>query len=146
MDKKVVPRRRIMREFVFKVIYQYDFTRDNVDEIFNYTLENDILDPESVKEAWEFVKGIVESIDEIDALIKAHLINWTFERLSSIDKNILRLGTYELLFKDDIPIEVTLNEAIEIAKKFGSEKSGKFVNGILDRIAKEHAPKYKFRL
>ena len=146
MDKKVVPRRRIMREFVFKVIYQYDFTRDNVEEIFNYTLENDILDPESVKEAWEFVRGIVESIDEIDALIKAHLINWTFERLSSIDKNILRLGTYELLFKDDIPIEVTLNEAIEIAKKFGSEKSGKFVNGILDRIAKEHAPKYKFRL
>jgi len=146
MDKKVVPRRRIMREFVFKVIYQYDFTRDNVDEIFNYTLENDILDPESVKEAWEFVRGIVESIDEIDALIKAHLINWTFERLSSIDKNILRLGTYELLFKDDIPIEVTLNEAIEIAKKFGSEKSGKFVNGILDRIAKEHAPKHKFKL
>jgi len=146
MGKKVVPIQRIMREFVFKVIYQYDFTRDNVDEIFNYTLENDILDPESVKEAWEFVRGIVESIDEIDALIKAHLINWTFERLSSIDKNILRLGTYELLFKDDIPIEVTLNEAIEIAKKFGSEKSGKFVNGILDRIAKEHAPKHKFKL
>jgi N utilization substance protein B len=146
MEKKVVPRRRTMREFVFKVIYQYDFTKDSLDEIFKYTLENDKLDPLSVKEAWEFAKGIIENIDEIDSLIKSHLINWTFERLSSIDKNILRLGTYELLFKDDIPIEVTLNEAIEIAKKFGSEKSGKFVNGILDRIAKEYAPKHKFDL
>jgi N utilization substance protein B len=146
MEKKVVPRRRTMREFVFKVIYQYDFTGDSLDEIFKYTLENDRLDQLSAKEAWDFAKGIIENLDEIDSLIKKHLINWTFERLSSIDKNILRLGTYELLFKDDIPIEVTLNEAIEIAKKFGSNKSGKFVNGILDRIAKEHAPRHKFDL
>jgi len=135
-----------MREFVFKVIYQYDFTRDSIDEIFKNTLENEKLDTENEKVAWEFVKGIIENIDKIDSLIKLHLINWTFERLSSIDKNILRLGTYELLYKDDIPIEVTLNEAIEIAKKFGSEKSGKFVNGVLDRIAKEYAPKHKFEL
>lgn len=146
MDKKVIPRRRIMREFVFKVIYQYDFTKNNIDEIFKNTLENEKLDSESEKVAWDFVRGIIEKIDSIDSLIKSHLINWAFERLSSIDKNILRLGTYELLYKDDIPIEVTLNEAIEIAKKFGSEKSGKFVNGVLDRIAKEYAPKHKFEL
>ncbi|MFT5170203.1 MAG: transcription antitermination factor NusB, partial [Candidatus Omnitrophota bacterium] len=74
---------------------------------------------------------------EIDDIIRKYAANWQLERMAVIDRNILRLGTFEIMFADEIPPKVTINEAVELAKKYGDSESGKFVNGILDKIHKE---------
>jgi N utilization substance protein B len=83
------------------------------------------------------VAAIVEKLPEIDAIIQSFTPNWTVESMTAIDRNILRLGVYELRFDDSIPSKVAINEAIEIGKKFGGEASGKFVNGVLGAIVKD---------
>ncbi|MDF1813898.1 MAG: transcription antitermination factor NusB [Verrucomicrobiales bacterium] len=87
--------------------------------------------------AEELIKGVRTHQDEIDAAIAASLENFRMERLTPVDRNILRLGTYEIRYADYIPPQAALNEAIEIAKRFGTEDSPKFVNGVLDRILKD---------
>lgn len=87
--------------------------------------------------ALELVRGTREHLLEIDSLIKKHSRNWSLERINVIDKSILRLAVYELLYRGDIPYNATINEAVEIAKKFGTADSAAFVNGILDSIKKD---------
>ncbi len=138
-------KRRKLRESVFKVLFQYDFHGENFSEIMEEELKK-LKDSDIKKEAQEHLNVIYENLSKIDEIISKYLENWDFKRLSYVDKNILRLGTYELLYIDNIPFEVTLDEMIEIAKVYGTEESGKFVNGILDRIGKNEAPKEKFNL
>ncbi len=88
--------------------------------------------------AQELVRGTVDNRGEIDGLIRAQADNWRLERMPAVDRNILRLAIYEMLFEKDIPKLVVLDEAIELAKKFGSEQSGRFVNGLLDGLLKQH--------
>lgn len=90
--------------------------------------------PETKEFASSLVIGVRKNLDPIDGLIERFAEHWSLKRIALVEKNILRLGIYELLFREDIPKKVTLNEAIEIAKLYGSEDSGKFINGILDRI------------
>jgi N utilization substance protein B len=85
----------------------------------------------------EIVRGWAEARDEIDRTIRAVSQHWRLERMSRVDRNILRLATYELMKMPDVPRRVTLNEAVELAKRFGSEGSPGFVNGVLDRIAND---------
>lgn len=85
------------------------------------------------------VAAIVEKLPDIDAIISTFTPNWTIDTMTAIDRNILRLGVYELKFDDAIPSKVAINEAIEIGKKFGGEASGKFVNGVLGAIVKDMA-------
>ncbi len=86
--------------------------------------------------ATELINGVVEHSTEIDASIRRHLENFSFQRLSVVDRNILRLGAYEILHADHIPPQAAINEAIEIAKRFGGEESAGFINGILDKVLK----------
>ena len=90
---------------------------------------------------WQFVERMVKGVEAhskaIDELIERFSLNWKVSRMGRVDRNVLRLAAYELAFESDVPSRATLNEAIEIAKRFGSEESGKFVNGILDKIAQE---------
>lgn len=119
-----------------------------------YQMEANPLDPsEALKLFWqnvsvrgqvkEFVARIVDGVqyhrEEIDRLIEKHSEHWRLERIDRVDKNILRMGVFELLYCDDIPVKVALNEAIDLGKKFGTEESGAFINGILDRISKTEA-------
>ena len=83
------------------------------------------------------IRGTIEHLDEIDGQIKKHVKNWEFHRIATVDRNILRLAIYEMLYREDIPPVVSINEAIEIAKKFSTQDSGKFVNGVLDKIKSE---------
>ena len=83
------------------------------------------------------IKGVIEHRDVIDEKIKAHAKNWDFHRIAAVDRNIMRLAIYEMLHREDIPPVVSINEAVDIAKKFSTEDSGKFVNGILDKIRGE---------
>jgi N utilization substance protein B len=87
------------------------------------------------------VNGVLDHCKEIDQLIERYSENWRLDRMNLIDRAILRIATFELLYCEEIPPRVTLNEAIELGKRFGSEDSGSFINGILDRIQKEAAHK-----
>jgi transcription antitermination protein NusB len=88
--------------------------------------------------ARELVEGTVEHREQIDELIRGQADNWRIERMPAVDRNILRLAVYELLYERDVPKLVVVDEAIELAKKFGSENSGRFVNGLLDGLLKQH--------
>ena len=83
------------------------------------------------------IRGTLEHRDAIDEHIKKHAKNWDFHRIAAVDRNIMRLAIYEMLFRDDIPPIVSINEAVDIAKKFSTQDSGKFVNGILDKVRSE---------
>lgn len=85
--------------------------------------------------ALELLEGVAQQLAGLDADIEEHSHNWRLERMSKIDRNVLRLGVYELKFRADIPRKVTINEAVELGKKFGTEESSAFINGLLDRVA-----------
>jgi N utilization substance protein B len=89
--------------------------------------------------AGKLLKGVREKRDEINELISRHAENWRLERMSVIDRNILRLAVYELHYQDDVPTSVAINEAVEIAKRYSTDDSGPFINGILDSMAREEA-------
>jgi len=129
--------------------------RDGREAAVQYLYGNDIsgvvdFSPERITEFWEIrlaksfaqefttelLNGIQDHLPEIDRAIRERLENFAFERLTAVDRNILRLGAYEIRFADHIPPQAAINEAIEIAKRFGTEESPKFINGILDKILK----------
>ena len=83
------------------------------------------------------IRGALDHREEADALIKKHAQNWDLHRMAAVDRNVLRLAIYEMLYRDDIPPVVSINEAVDIAKKFSTQDSGKFVNGILDKVKGE---------
>jgi transcription antitermination protein NusB len=83
----------------------------------------------------DLVGGVREHQEEIDRLLEEHSHNWRLDRMARVDRNVLRLAVYELRYREDIPKKVTLNEAVELGKRFGTEESSAFINGILDRIA-----------
>ncbi|MGJ8454690.1 transcription antitermination factor NusB [Pseudothermotoga sp. U03pept] len=132
-----------MRDLVFRTIFQNDFRNEPVDILLD-ELSSNLQRQNSFKnDVIRYVQGIYKNLAQIDERISICLENWDFNRLSSVDRSVLRLGTYELLYEIDVPIEVTLDEAVELAKRYGTENSGRFVNGVLDRIAKSFAPESK---
>jgi len=94
-------------------------------------------DPQVVSFAEALVRGTIENQGEIDAVIQRASRNWRLERMARVDRNVLRLATYELRFQPEVPAKVVINEAIEVAKRFGAAESAAFVNGLLDRISQE---------
>lgn len=130
-------RRTKARECALKVLYQIEMTKENYDNSLSAFWEREPETEESVKEfANQLVKGVEENIKEIDETISKYATNWQISRMAVIDRNILRMATHEILYLDDIPPKVSINEAVDIAKKYGDTDSGKFVNGILDKISK----------
>jgi N utilization substance protein B len=130
--------RRDAREAAVQFLYQVDTHRPvNIDAALKeFWSQNE--EPQTVREfADKLLRGVLEKMPEVDAKIRTLADNWDFERLAVVDRNILRLAVYEMLHRDDIPPVVSINEAIEIAKKFSTAESGKFVNGLLDRAKKE---------
>jgi len=130
--------RRDGREAAIQFLYQVDAHRPaNIDEaLASFWKQNE--EPQNVREfADKLLRGALEKMPEVDAKIRTLADNWDFERLAVVDRNILRLAIYEMLFCPEIPPVVSINEAIEIAKKFSTAESGKFVNGLLDRVKKE---------
>jgi N utilization substance protein B len=94
-------------------------------------------DPEGREYADKLVRGVAEELASVDEAIRSASTNWRLERMARVDRNVLRLGAWELLRSKDVPRAVILDEAVELAKRFGSEESGSFVNGVLDRVAEE---------
>ena len=133
--------RRQARELALQALYALDVNHDQAGGNLSSFWENFEASLDVRVFAEELVNGFLAHHLLIDACIEAHSRNWTIGRMARVDLNILRLAVYELLHRPDIPRSVTINEAIEIAKKFGSEDSPAFVNGILDEIEEVPAAK-----
>ena len=128
--------RRLARETALQVLFQRDLTKEPLitSEIVDRWAEEFVVPEASKPFAQELVDGTISHQDEIDQTIASFAQEWTLSRMANVDRNVMRLATYEILFCPDIPGRVSLNEAIELAKRFGGEESAKFVNGILDRV------------
>ena len=159
-------KRRRAREMAIQMLYQSDLGQESCDRVLADFKPSDYLSEEgeetptaaprkiataelSARKAAEtesaleyaktLVRGTLEHLEQIDKLIRQQAEHWRLERMPPVDRNILRLAVYEFLFETDVPKLVILDEAIELAKEFGTEQSGRFVNGVLDGILKSHS-------
>lgn len=128
-------KRRKARELVLKSLYSYEISNIEPNTTLDDLLSESTLDQSSRIFASQLYNKVLENRKSIDNMIKECVDNWDINRLAIIDKNIIRMGICELLFFGDIPQKVSMDEAIELAKKYGAEDSGSFVNGILDHVA-----------
>ncbi len=130
--------RRLAREVAFKALFQVDIGRCRVKQALIRSLEDYKFNEEEEQFVEELVTGTVGNREPLDQIIKKHLVKWELERLSAVDRNLLRLALFEINYRPDIPPAVSINEALELAKKYGStgEAVG-FINGVLDRAVGE---------
>lgn len=124
-----------------QILYAIDITKSDAQEIIETYWREQKEDPVVKKFALDLVAGTLGNVEKIDSFITKYADNWRLERMAVIDRNIIRMATFELLFSGDIPPKVAINEAVELAKKFGDEESGRFVNGVLDKINKTECKK-----
>ena len=126
--------RRKARELVTQVLFHMEYSPDDPEKSFELICNN-FNAPRSLRLfAMELIKGIWEKKDQIDRIIQKSSKNWKMGRMSKVDRSILRLSVYEMFFLDDIPPKVSIDEAVELGKRFGTEESGAFINGILDNV------------
>ncbi len=125
--------RRVLRIKVLQALYAYEIAKDPIEKV-KKDLLSDLEDKEKYKFASDLIDSVLKDVKNLDETIKSKIENWEFERIALIDKLVLRIGLAELLYFPEIPPKVSINEAIEIAKSFCTNQSGKFVNGILDSI------------
>jgi len=128
------------RQFALEVLYQVDLCGRGVLEESLADMAGRAGEPDVAGFALSLVSGTLEKLPELDPVIRQVAENWDLSRMATIDRNILRLGAYELLYRDDIPPKVSINEAIELGKRYSTAESGTFVNGILDRIKNSFGP------
>lgn len=126
-------KRRVVRETVMQALYAHELSGEPIDRIIEEIVELR-SQPEAQTFAEKLIRSIVEHREEIESTIKQKVKNWALDRIAVIDRILLRMGVCEFLYFEDIPPKVTINEAIDIAKRFSTEKSGQFINGVLDSI------------
>lgn len=130
--------RRKARELVTQILFHMEYNPGNADKSFELICEN-FSAPKSLRAfSKELVRGVCENRNHIDKLIKKASKNWRLERMSRVDRSIIRLSVYEMLFMENIPHKVSIDEAVELGKKYGTEESGAFINGVLDNIYLAH--------
>lgn len=125
------------REYALQQLYKYDITAEPVKELDLFWVEDKEVEPPVNDFALALVAGAIKHLERIDKKISGFAANWELKRMAAVDRNVLRLGAFELLYLDDIPAKVSINEAVDLAKKYSGEEAGKFVNGILDSIKKD---------
>ena len=131
-------KRRKAREHALQILFQLDIKKEKPSaSLLKHFWAEYHPDDEVKSFAEEIVKGTYKHLTKINVLIKECAKNWSLDRMAVVDRNVLRMAVYEILYRMDIPTSVTINEAIEIAKKYGTDESGSFVNGILDSVARK---------
>ncbi|GIN85525.1 N utilization substance protein B [Heyndrickxia sporothermodurans] len=123
-------KRRTAREKALQALFQIDMNEAEPE----VAIKNILKDEQSDEYLTKLVNGTFQNLKDIDEIISKHLEKWTIERLAKVDLNIIRLGVYELMYIDEVPANVAINEAIEVSKRFGDERSSKFINGVLSKI------------
>lgn len=133
--------RHLCRALALQSLYEWDFHHGtkNVTEILRRNVEEFAPDLDEKEFIEKLVSGIVEHAEHIDGLISKFAPDWPIQKITTVDRNVLRIGTFELIFTHEIPSKVAINEAIELAKTFGGESSGKFVNGVLGAVYRDQA-------
>ncbi|MEN6461230.1 MAG: transcription antitermination factor NusB [Syntrophomonas sp.] len=129
--------RRKAREVAFKVLFQVDQVEADPHKAFRYLIHDVQLAEKDRDFSWELVEGCMNHLEEIDEKISHYSKDWALERMSAVDKNVMRIASYEILFTEDAQSVVAIDEAIEISKRYGEENSGSFVNAILDKVLGE---------
>lgn len=137
--------RRLSRELALQVLFQIDLVNANMEESLKYIFERDKFSEEVKEFTLIITKGVVSNLNEIDKTIKHYTDNWSLERITNIDRNLLRIAIYEILYMKDIPKSVSINEAVELAKKYSTKSSFSFVNGVLGKINKNNIEENKIK-
>ena len=130
-------KRRSSRELALKFLYQFELNKGDLDEQIKLFLERNSSQEGVENFMKELVVSLIDKMEEVDGIIQKFSDHWVLDRMTVIDRNILRMGTCELLFNFPTPPKVVINEAIDIAKKYGNEDSPEFINGILDKVFNE---------
>lgn len=127
--------RRKSRAVALQVLYEVDSVGHKPEEVIQHAIAEEALTEENIEFVRELVSGVIDNKKQIDANIKKFAPTWPIAQISVIDRNILRLAIFELLFDNKTPIKVAINEAVELAKNFGSDSSPRFVNGVLSSVS-----------
>lgn len=128
-------KRHELRERVLQALYQVDVGKAEVDDAVVHVMEDDkTVTPTETSFVLRMARGVAIQMDEIDTLLTDHVQGWTLDRIARVDLNVLRLAVYELLHEPDVDIATIVDEAVELAKSFSTDESGKFVNGVLARL------------
>ena len=129
--------RRLAREIAFQTLFQIDLGKNDPEASLQQRLSETALAAGDLGYVQTVVRGVINQLPALDAQIGAVSKGWELHRLGSVDRNILRLAVYEIVFMDDIPVGVAINEAVELAKKFSDLQSARFINGLLGTVAKD---------
>ena len=130
--------RRETRENAMKLLYQVQIQRDDIEEQINrFVVEQEIKEKQDIEYLLDVVNGVIKNENELDNLISIHAKGWTIHRMPKVDLAIMRLTCYEIKYRKDIPVNVSINEAVEMAKKYSGEQSKTFVNGVLGKVFAE---------
>lgn len=130
--------RRQLRNLIIQALYEIDAVDHPPQEVIaRYVEQNDILSDEGLEFFKCFVEGILSTTPELDKVIATFAPEWPVDQLAVLDRNILRIALWEIVFYDETPLKVAINEAVELAKRFGSESSARFVNGVLGTLAEQ---------
>jgi len=132
--------RRVSRELAMKLLYQMEFQKDDREAQKKLFFEENTISEKDSAYINDVVDGVYSHFEYINNMIEVHSKGWKISRISRIDLSIMRLSIYEIRFREDIPYSVSVNEAVELAKKFSNEDAGSFVNGILSNIPDKNAP------
>jgi len=137
MEKKKISGRRATREWIIQFLFQLDFNPEPIDiALKDFWEGKDPIEREK-NYAEEIIKGVVQCKDELDDRLSQYAKRWDSERMGAVDRTVMRVALFEMLYREDVPPVVSINEAVHFAKDFSSFQSGRFVNGVLDRIRKE---------
>ncbi|MDD5484153.1 MAG: transcription antitermination factor NusB [Kiritimatiellae bacterium] len=129
--------RRSAREWAVQFLFQNDFNPGDIGEALPEFWQGTNSDQRSRRFAEELIRGVLANRPQLDALMQSYAEHWETKRMNTVDRNVIRLALYEMLFRPDIPPVVSINEAVDIAKSYSSLESGRFVNGILDRALRD---------
>jgi transcription antitermination protein NusB len=126
--------RRASRETAMKLLYQLEIQKEDKEDQINFVLDENEFTDNDKKYIREVIAGVHENVEFIDKLVTKYAKGWKLNRISKVELSILRLSMYEISFREDIPFSVSVNEAVELAKKYSSEEAGAFINGILGKV------------
>lgn len=129
--------RRLARQVAFQTLFQIDLSKTDVEDALIQRLSEVALSPENAEYVRRAVRGVTTQISALDLQIGTISQGWEVHRLGFIDRSILRLAIYEIVFMDEIPVGVTVNEAVELAKEFGDDESPRFINGLLGTVVRD---------
>lgn len=130
--------RRLARSLALQALFEIDLVGHPAQQVVQNRLDDEELNEEGAEFARELVRGVTENKPELDSLITRFAPEWPVEQLAIVDRNVLRLGFFELLNLGDVPVKVAINEAVELAKTFGSDSAPRFVNGVLGAFLSAH--------